>query len=334
MVKKIIAGLIVAFLFISCIALSFCKSQTIIIYTSTEDYTMEYLQECLDKEFPQYKVKVEYMSTSNIAAKIIAEGELSDCDIVFAEEYGYMEQMVDKGVLVDLTEYFDQEEYSKYTAESLNTQAKDYLLPCYKTGGGIILNTKRLKREGLPEPTSYADLLSSKYKGEISMPSPKSSGTGYMFYLSLINEWGESEALNYFNGLAKNVNAFTTSGSKPVNSLVLEEVSVGFGMISQAVEKITAGNTELKIIFFNEGAPFNLYGNGVVKGKQNRKGVMEIMQYLHEQFTPSISQKFYPESILNGQEYQVENFPKGITYADMSENTLARKEELLKKWNH
>ncbi len=295
---------------------------------------MEYLQECLDEKFPQYDVKVEYMSTSNIAAKVIAEGELSDCDIVFAEEYGYMEQMAEKGVLVDLTAFFSEEDYAVYTAEALNTQAKNYLLPSYKMGGGIVLNTKRLAEENIPEPTSYADLLGSKYKGEISMPSPKSSATGYMFYLSLINEWGENEAVKYFDSLAKNVNAFTTSGSKPVNSLVLEEVSVGLGMISQAAEKISAGNSELKIIFFEEGAPFNMCGNGIVKGKEKRKGVVEIMQYIHEFFTPSICEKFYPESIINGREFELANFPTGINYADMTGNTLARKEELLKRWKH
>lgn len=334
MVKKIIAGVVVAFLLISCIVLSFCKQQTIIIYTSTEDYTMEYLQECLDKEFPQYKVKVEYMSTSNIAAKIIAEGEISDCDIVFAEEYGYMEQMAEKGVLTNLTTLFDEQDYSVYTDEALNTQARDYLLPSYKMGGGIVLNTKRLKEEGIPEPTSYQDLLGAKFKGEVSMPSPKSSATGYMFYLSLINEWGEDTAVEYFDHLAKNVNAFTTSGSKPVNSLVLEEVSVGLGMISQAAEKITAGNTDLKIIFFEEGAPFNMCGNGIVKGKEKRKGVVEIMEYLHQVFTPSICEKFYPETILQGKTFELENFPTGINYADMTGNNLARKEELLKRWKH
>ena len=240
----------------------------------------------------------------------------------------------EKGVLTNLTTLFDEQDYSAYTVEALNTQARDYLLPSYKMGGGIVLNTKRLKEEGIPEPTSYQDLLGAKFKGEVSMPSPKSSATGYMFYLSLINEWGEDTAVEYFDHLAKNVNAFTTSGSKPVNSLVLEEVSVGLGMISQAAEKITAGNTDLKIIFFEEGAPFNMCGNGIVKGKEKRKGVVEIMEYLHQVFTPSICEKFYPETILQGKTFELENFPTGINYADMTGNNLARKEELLKKWKH
>ena len=65
-----------------------CGKEEIVIYTSIEDYTMEFLQESLEKELPDCKIVVEYMSTSNIAAKIIQEGENSDCDIIFAEQYG------------------------------------------------------------------------------------------------------------------------------------------------------------------------------------------------------------------------------------------------------
>ena len=336
MVKKILAGLIVLFLFVSCIVISItsCLTKTIIIYTSTEDYTMEYLQECLDKEFPEYDVRVEYLSTSNIAARVIAEGNSSDCDIVLAEEYGYVEKMASSGVLCDLTEFFTKEDYAVYTEESLSTDAKNYLLPGYKMGGGIILNTKVLKQKGLAEPKSYADLTKPEYKGLISMPSPKSSATGYMFYLSLVNEWGEDKAVEYFNKLAPNVNAFTSSGSKPVNLLVTEEVAVGLGMLSQATEKITGGNNDLKIVFFEEGAPFNMCGNAIVKGKEEKEGVMEIMKYLHSFFTPSICEKFYPETIIKDKSYSLKNFPTNISYANMSGNNLDRKEALLTRWTH
>lgn len=336
MVKKILAGIMVAFLFISCLVLTItsCTTKSIIIYTSTEDYTMELLQKRLDENFPKYDIRVEYMSTSNISARVIAEGNSSDCDIVFAEEYGYVEKMAESGVLCDLTEFFTEQDYSLYTQESLNTTAKNYLLPGYKMGGGIVLNTKVLRQRGLAEPTSYEDLTKPQYKGMISMPSPKSSATGYMFYLSLVNEWGEDRAVQYFNSLAPNVNAFTTSGSKPVNLLVQEEVAVGLGMLSQATEKITAGNKDLKIVFFEEGAPFNMCGNCIVKGKEEKDGVVEIMQYIHQNFTLEICEKFYPESIFEGKDFELENFPTNVTYADMRHNNLDRKEALLTKWNH
>ena len=307
------------------------KKETVTIYTSTEDYNMEYLQKCLDEKFPKYNVVIEYMSTSNIAAKVIEEGENSDCDIVFAEEYGYMEKMIAAGVLDSIKGDYD---LTKYTDDAVPASVNEYVLPNIRSGGGVIINTYVLEQKGLAKPTSYADLLNPAYKGLVSMASPKSSGTGYMFLYSLVKAWGETEALAYFDSLTPNVLAYTTSGSGPVNALVNREVAVGFGMISQAVTKINDGNSELEILFFEEGAPCNLYGNAIVKGKKANKAVKDVMDYLDSYYTNESNRLYYPEPVIKGADYQVPNFPANIVYADMTGNNLTNKEALLAKWTH
>lgn len=329
--KKKLMLVLAALLAFVCLPFSGCSKEKIVIYTSIEDYTMEYLQDCLEEEFPDCKIIVEYMSTSNIAAKIIQEGANSDCDIVFGEQYGYIDKMMQAGVLDDIHADYD---YSVFTDEAVNTPAKNYLLPAVMTGGGIIVNNTVLSEKGLTKPTKYSDLLSKDFRGLISMPSPKSSGTGYMFYLSIINEMGEEAGLKYFEDLTPNVLQYTTSGSTPVNNLVTREVAVGFGMIGQAAEKISQGNSELEILFFEEGAPYEFYGNCVVKGKYERENVKKAMDYLYNTFTDNCCAKYYPEPVLKNKTYEVANFPKNINYSDMSNNTLARKEDLLAKWKY
>lgn len=306
-------------------------SNTVTIYTSTEDYNMEYMQKCLDEKFPDYKIVIENMSTSNIAAKIIEEGKGSDCDIVYAEEYGYLEKMIENNVLDSIKGDYD---LSKYSDDATKENVRDYVLPNIRTGGGIILNTKVLSDNNLPEPTSYEDLLDSKYEGLISMASPKSSGTGYMFFYSLVKAWGEEEALDYFDDLTPNVLAYTTSGSGPVNALINREVAVGFGMIAQAVTKINDGNNELKVVFFEEGAPFNLYGSAVVKGHKERKAVKDVMDYLDSFYTNESCKLYYPEPVLKNTDYNIPNFPTDFEYANMEGNNLQNKESLLSKWTH
>ena len=166
------------------------------------------------------------------------------------------------------------------------------------------------------------------------MASPKSSGTGYMFFYSLVKAWGEDKALEYFDGLTPNILAYTSSGSGPVNALVNREVAVGFGMISQAVNKINDGNKDLELLFFEEGAPCNMYGNAFVKGKKEKKAVKDIMDYLDSFYTDESNKLFYPEPVLKNKSYNIENFPSNIKYADMAGNNLSNKEALLKKWTH
>ena len=330
--KKFLGILLSALMLLASISFAGCGSKVdVMIYTSTEDYTIEYMGNCFKEVFPDYNIQIEYMGTSDIAAKVLNEGTSSDCDIIFGEEYGYVEKLKEAGVLADLSSMYD---YSVFTEESLNTSAKDYLLPSLKTGGAVIINNKVLTDRGIAKPTSYADLLDAKYQGLVSMPSPKSSGTGYMFYLSLVNEMGEQEALTYFNNLTPNIQAYTSSGSGPVNKLKQREVAVGFGMISQAVDAINTGSTELEILVFDEGSPFNLYGTSIVKGKENNEKVKAVMDYFYSTFIDAVDERYYPEPVLKNKSYSVTNYPAGIDYSDMSNNTLSRKEGLLAKWSH
>lgn len=329
-ITKIMAALVATGAFFTATSCSNSKEK-VTIYTSTEDYNMEKLQKCVDEKFPNYQVVIEYMSTSNIAAKVIEEGASSDCDIVFMEEYGYLEKMVDAKVLDSIKGDYD---LTKYLDDTILDTTKDYILPACRTGGAIIVNTKVLQEKGLTKPTSYNDLLDSKYKGLVSMASPKSSGTGYMFFYSLVKAWGEDKALQYFDQLTPNVLAYTSSGSGPVNALVNREVAVGFGMVSQAVTKINDGNSELELLFFEEGAPCNMYGNAIVKGKKEKKAVKDVMDYLDSFYTNESNKLYYPEPVLKNVNYNVANFPANIKYSDMTGNNLTNKEALLKKWTH
>ena len=302
------------------------KSTAIVIYTSTEDYNMELLQKRLNETFLNYEIDVVYVSTSNIA-----EGSKSECDIVYQQDYGYLDMMIDAGVLANLNGKYD---LSIFTDDALNEKNKDYVIPGIRNGGAVIVNNKVLKEKGLSKPTCYEDLIDPKFKGLLSMPSPKSSGTGYMFYLSLVNAWGEQKALEYFDGFAKNVIAFTSSGSGPVNALTSREAAVGLGMTAQAVEKINAGNTDLEVLFFDEGSPYSLYGSSIVKGKETRPEVMQVFNYIYSSYVEESCRAFYPEKIFKDIQFETPNFPKNILYSNMNNNTLVQKENLLNKWKY
>ena len=207
---------------------------TVIVYTSTEDYRIDDFKNAVKEKFPDYTVKVEYMNTGTIGAKIKTEGTGTECDIIWSLEYGYLSQLAEEKVLADITSY----DLSKFTDD---VNISDNFVVDVRNGGAIIVDAEALAEKGLPTPTSYEDLLKPEYKGLICMPSPKSSGTGYMFLKSLVNEMGEEEAFEYFEKLNENIYAYTSSGSGPVNALFNKEAVIGLGMISQAVNKINDG---------------------------------------------------------------------------------------------
>ena len=303
------------------------SKKKIVIYTSMEDYGIEYMQKRLNEQFPDYNIVIEYKSSGEHAAAIKASGKEVACDISHDLEYGYAQEIAAMGTFADLNGVIDMSVFAEDMVEST------YYVPQVRSGGAIIINKDVISKKGLKMPESYEDLLDEQYKGLISMPNPSSSGTGYMFLLSLVNAWGEQRAFEYFDKLAENVLQFTTSGSGPVNALVSGEVAIGLGMTHHAVTKITDGSN-LEIKFFEEGSPYSVYGQAVISGRETDEAVMEVFKFLATELTVENNELYYPERLFKDKQISIEGFPQNIKYADMSNNTSARKDTLLSKWKH
>lgn len=321
-------GIICCLLLALVLCLTGCGKQkeTVVIYTSMEDYRVAYLNQRLKEEFPDVDIIVEYLSTGNHAAKLLAEGKQSECDITHNLEYGYLMKLEAAGVLADLSGY----DTTVYAEDAVKSSA---YLPQERNGGCIIVNTKVLAERGLPEPDSYADLLRPEYKGLISMPSPKASGTGYMFLKALVNAWGEAEALAYFDALTVNILQYTSSGSGPLNAVLQGEAAIGLGMTAPAVTQINAGHP-IKLLYFEEGSPYSLYGQSMIRGKETSTVVKEVFDFLVNDFTRENCARYFPERLFRDQDYTVQNYPQNIVYADMSGDTAEEKTRLLDLWKY
>ena len=307
-----------------------CKKQentNVIIFTSTEDFRTEHMQELLKEKFPNYNITLQVLSTGNHAAKLKAEGTQTEADIVLNLETGYLEGLQD--ILADLSSF----NISQFLPELV--PASKRFLPWDKSSGAIIVNRQKLIDLNLPIPASYQDLLNPMYKGQISMPNPKTSGTGYMFLVSLINAWGEDAAYAYFDKLAENILQFTTSGSGPVNALIQGEVSIGLGMTLTAVNAINTRNVPLELFYFAEGAPSITTSFGLIKGKESRPVVKEVFEFCISHLVKDDNDLYCPEPIMVNTVNKIPNYPKEIHYAKMDGvYDISLKERLLAKWNH
>ena len=299
------------------------SSNKVVIYSGAEEYRNEYFLQRLNETFPDYEITIEYMPTGNLAAKLAAEGTDTDMDIFYDLDFSYAGKV--EQYLADVSAY-DQSIY----VDDCKVENAHYLAAT-RNGGTVIINPDVLAAKGIEEPTCYEDLLKPEFKNLVSMPDPKSSGTGYMFVKNLVNAWGEEKAFDYFSKLAENVLQFTTSGSGPVNALVQNEVAVGLGMTAQAVTKINEG-ANLKILFFEEGSPYSLYGYAIPEGKQNRKAVVDVFNFFYSTLVLEDKELYYPEQVFVEQVNNIENYPTDIPYGDMNNNTTDEKTRLLENW--
>lgn len=301
------------------------KKERIIIYSCANDQRIAYMTQKLAEKFPQYDCVVEYQSTSKLSAKLLAEGTNTDCDIVHDLSYLNLDSLDNEGYLANISD-FDTSLFIDNASPSNNYTIE------VNTAGGMLINSDVMKEKNLEYPKSYEDLLKPEYKGLISMPDPKASGTGYMFLKSLVNAWGEEKAFEYFDKLSENILQFTSSGNGPANAVLQKEAAIGIGMIQNGVMMKDDGNN-IDIVVFEEGAPYSNYGQTIIKGKETRKAVREVFQYLLTDYILEESEEFGREKIFKDKDFTSKNYPKNIKLSDMSGDTLEEKTRLLDMWS-
>lgn len=304
------------------------NKESIVVCATTEQFRIDALQQQLNEKFPQYNVIVMYMSTGKAAAKLYAEGQDSEVDIILAMESGYLTKLRDN--LADVSGYSDLTYLDGLTTADNN----NLWVTWERFAGSIIVNTNVLQKYGLPTPKTYEDLLDPAYQGLIAMPDPKSSSTGYFFYKNWVNLWGEEGALEYVDKLHKNLKQFTESGSGPIKLLKQGEIAIGLGMTFQAVVERNSGQP-FELIVPPTGSPYSLTGTTIVKGHENKKGLNEVFDYIVNDFMIYDKENFSPETVYAGQKNLVENYPTDVLYADMTGIQDDKdKERLLALWKY
>lgn len=295
----------------------------VVIYTSMEEERNQALKEQIKEAFPNKRIVVQYMATGNSAAKIKNEGTNVEADIVLDLETAHIVNVKDN--FADLSN-FDTSMY----LDNINNDTK-YLI-WTKQRASVIIDKNYFKKHNLEVPKSYDDLLKSEYKNLIAMPDPKTSGTGYSFYLNVVNIKGENEAITYFEKLKNNLREFTTSGSGPTNLLKQGEIAIALGMTAQGVSAINEGYN-FEIVELESGSPYSTTSCGIIKGRETNEDVKEVFEWLITDFIKYDKENHMPDIILKNQDNKMANYPKKLKDANMAGiESIEIKNKLTEKW--
>jgi len=317
--KKVILIIVTLLLLTGCSS----NKERVIIYTSMEEDRNQKLKEFATEEFKDIDVVVQYMATGNSAAKIKNEKQNIEADIILDLETAHM---------VNVQEYFaDLSNFdTSIYLEGVNSSSN--YLTWSKYTVNLIIDNKYFKDNNLEIPKTYSDLLKPIYKDLIAMPDPKTSGTGYAFYLNVVNILGEKEGIEYFKLLKDNLREFTTSGSGPTNLLKQGEIAIALGMTSQGVAAINEGY-DFSIVELDTGSPYNTTSFGIIKGKENNENVRKVFEWLINDYGKYDKENFMPDIILREQDNKILNYPDNLKNADMDGiNDSNLKDKLIEKW--
>lgn len=157
-------------------------------------------------------------------------------------------------------------------------QTKGRTIGVYSGALGFGYNAKTLASMNLPQPKCWADLLDPKFKDEVQVADPNSSGTAYTLLATIIQIMGEEKGWEYLKALHKNVNQYTKSGAAPAKAVSLGETAVGItfmhDMIAMGVE-----NPDVKTIAPCEGTGYEIGSMSIIKGAKNLENAKKFYDF-------------------------------------------------------
>ncbi|MEP3274795.1 MAG: ABC transporter substrate-binding protein [Stappiaceae bacterium] len=148
----------------------------------------------------------------------------------------------------------------------------------YSGALGYGYNEDLLKKNNLPVPACWKDLLKPEYKGHVQMANPNSSGTAYTTLATIVQLFGEDEGFEFMKGLHKNINQYTKSGSAPIKAAGRGENTIGIVFMHDAVKQAASG-FPIKVVAPCEGTGYEIGSMSIIKGARNLENAQKFYDW-------------------------------------------------------
>jgi iron(III) transport system substrate-binding protein len=245
------------------------KSQ-ILVYTAMEADQVAPIIDAFRKDHPEVDATVVRDSTGVITARLLAEANDPRADVVWGLAATSVLAVEGKGLL---------EPYAPAGLEHVAPQFRDEQSPPRWVGTGILItafaaNTPELKRRNLAVPRSFEDLADPALRGLVTMPSPASSGTGFLIVCGVLAGRGEDAGWAYLDRLHQNIAQYTHSGSKPATMASAGEYAVGISLDARVIAEKNRG-APVEVVFPADKSGWDLEATGLVR-KKNVKPAAKV----------------------------------------------------------
>ena len=311
------------------------QKTTLLVYTALETDQLKAYQEGFNKSNPDIELKWVRDSTGVITAKLLAEKANPQADVVMGVAASSLALLDKNGML---------EPYRPLNADAIMSQYIDKKNPpawfgMDVWGATICFNTVEAAKKNIPKPETWKDLLKPAYKGQIVMPNPASSGTGFFDVTAWLTLWGDKngagDGWKFMDGLHANMAQYTHSGSKPCNMAAAGEYAVGISFEYRANANKAKG-APIDLVFPKEGLGWDLEAFAIHKGTKKLAAAKKLADWASSKDAMLLYGKNFAITAQPGVAAPLANVPKDyearlvkMDFAWAAEN----RERILAEWN-
>ena len=306
-------------------------AQELTVYTAVEAEDLARYAAAFNEDHPDIKINWVRDSTGVVTAKLLAEKNNPQADVIWGLAATSLLLLKGEGML---------EPYAPKGVENLDPKFVDSSDPPTWTGmdawvAAVCYNTVEGEKNGIPAPTSWKDLTDPVYKGQIIMPNPNSSGTGFLDVSSWLQMFGEEGGWDYMDALHENIARYTHSGSAPCKLAAAGETTIGISFAFRGAKSKAAG-APIEIIVPSEGVGWDMEATAIVAGTDELEAARTLVDWTVTRKANELYNEGYAVVAYPGVAKPVKYFPEGLIDAmidndfEFAANNRAR---ILSEWS-
>lgn len=280
------------------------------VYSAIEAEDLKRYAETFNKDHPDITINWVRDSTGVVTAKLLAEKNNPQADVVWGLAATSLLLLKTEGML---------EPYAPKGVETLDPKFVDKSNPPAWVGmdawvAAICFNTVEGKKLGIPAPKSWNDLADPVYRGKVIMPNPSSSGTGFLDVSSWLQMFGEKGGWEYMDLLHENIARYTHSGSAPCKLAASGEIPIGVSFAFRGAKSKAAG-APIDIIVPSEGVGWDMEASAIIAGTSKLEAAKTLLDWSINRTANEMYNTGYAVVAMPGVAKPVEHFPDGLLEA-------------------
>jgi iron(III) transport system substrate-binding protein len=276
----------------------------LLVYTALETDQLKMFKDSIEASVKDVDVRWVRDSTGVITAKLLAEKANPQADLVLGLAATSLLVLEQEGMLTP---------YAPKGVDKLNPRFVDTKKPPMWVGmdvwgATICFNTVEAKKRNIPKPETWKDLLKPVYKGQITMPHPASSGTGFLDVTAWLQLYGEQEGWKYMDALHENIAQYVHSGSKPCRQAGAGEFVMGISFEYRA-NATKASGAPIELVFPKEGVGWDMEAAAIMKASKKQELARKVMDWAATREANEVYAKSYAIVAMPGVAKPLPNVP-------------------------
>ena len=304
--------------------------EPLLVYTALEADQLKAYKTAFEKAHPDVEIRWVRDSTGIITAKLLAEKRNPRADAIMGLAASSLMLLAKEGML---------QPYAPKGLDQLKPSMRDPSPEPVWVGmdvwsSAICFNTVEAEKRKLPKPAAWADLVNPAYKGQIAMPNPASSGTGYLMVSAWIQLMGEDKAWAYMDALHQNVAAYTHSGSKPCRQAGAGEYAMGISFEYRANVTKKDG-APIDIVLPREGLGWDMEAVAIMKNTKKLEAARTLADWAISRPANELYAQNFAVVALSGLQPKLEFIPADIEKMLIKNNfawAADNRERIIAEW--